>query len=280
VGPSYARFSYDATFSQLTSAIDAMGRLTRYQIDPANGNMLSMSEVAGAPGPADDVITAYTYTSQGLVDTMTDPLGRVTDYDYDLLGRLIQVTMAQGTPDEGVMQYEYDAAGNVTATVDPNGNRTQLEYDLMNRLTRVVEADPDGADPTLQSPVSSFTYDAAGNVLSSTDSRDNETTYGYDARDRVIRVTDARGKDTQFQYDREGNLLSQRDELGHETRPRYDARHRPVEMTDPDGGRTRYEYDADDIWSPLPTRRATGPGIGTTRVADWWRRSTHWVSRW
>ncbi|MGB7415983.1 MAG: RHS repeat domain-containing protein [Thermosynechococcaceae cyanobacterium] len=32
----------------------------------------------------------------------------MTDYDYDALGRLVQITAAKGTVDEAVVTFEYD----------------------------------------------------------------------------------------------------------------------------------------------------------------------------
>jgi predicted Zn finger-like uncharacterized protein len=69
-------------------------------------------------GETDDLVTTYTYTPQGLIDLITDPLGRVTDLDYDLFGRLTSVTYALGTPDEASRGFEYDLAGNTTAVID------------------------------------------------------------------------------------------------------------------------------------------------------------------
>ncbi len=47
-------YAYDATFSQVTSYTDERGRQTLYEIAPANGNALSMTEVVGANGGNDD----------------------------------------------------------------------------------------------------------------------------------------------------------------------------------------------------------------------------------
>ena len=115
-----------------------------YDINPSNGDARSITEVIGAVGGGDDLVTQVTYTSQGLVDTVIDPLGRLTDYDYDAHSRIISLVSAKGTPDQSVMRMEYDAVGNIIATVDANGNRMQFEYDPLNRLKRVIEADPDG----------------------------------------------------------------------------------------------------------------------------------------
>ncbi|MFM6911027.1 MAG: hypothetical protein ACKPKW_18105, partial [Dolichospermum sp.] len=59
------KFTYDPTFNQLTSMTDELGHQTLYQIDPNNGNLLSLTQVVGAVGGNDDLITQFTYTNNG-----------------------------------------------------------------------------------------------------------------------------------------------------------------------------------------------------------------------
>lgn len=46
---------------------------------------------------SDDLVTHCTYTLHGLIDKMTDPLLRVTDYYYGSLGRVTKAISAKGT---------------------------------------------------------------------------------------------------------------------------------------------------------------------------------------
>ena len=109
---------------------------------------------------------------------MIDPLGRVTDHDYDTYGRRVSTTYALGTVDEATVRWEYaDLSGNVTAVIDELARRTEYEYDSNNRLVKVTEADPDGAGE-LTSPVTTYEFDKRGNVLSMTDANGNTTQYG------------------------------------------------------------------------------------------------------
>ncbi len=267
-GRGRREFTYDTTFNQMTSMTDELGRQTLYELDPATGNVLKMTRVVGeldTTSGGDDLVTTYTYTSHGLVDTMTNPLGRVTDYDYDALGRLIKETFAKGTPDEAFREYEYDAVGNRTAVIDENGHRTQYEYDALNRLIRITEADPDGDASSgggggpLTSPVTEFDYDANGNLVQTTDARGNITINKYDAMDRLIQITapdpdgDAASGGgplespiTTSDYDLAGNLVATTDPNGHVTRNEYDSRNRLVKTIDPEGGVTKFRYDADN----------------------------------
>ncbi len=243
-------FAYDDRFSQLTSVKDELRHLTLYELDPANGNSVKATRVVGdldsaENGDSDDLVTTMTYGDFGLLDLHTDELGRVTDYDYDPLGRLVKITYAVGTNDEAFEEFEYDGAGNQTAVIDENGNRTEFAFDDLNRLTRIVEPDPDGDGP-LTSPVTIFTYDAAGNLETTTDAEQSTIANTYDPLDRLETTTDEQSNVTRYGYDHVGNLTSVTDPLQHETTYEYDARNRLRSTTDPDGGITTYEYDPDD----------------------------------
>ncbi|MDV3352054.1 peroxidase family protein [Leptothoe sp. LEGE 181152] len=239
-------YTYDETFSQLTSVTDELGRQTLYELDD-QGNRITATRVVGqldsaSSGPNDDVITRYTYTNSGQLDTMLDALGRETDYDYDLYGNLIQITAALGTDDEAIQQFEYDAAGNQTAVIDANGNRTEYAYDILNRIVQITEADPNGASG-VAAPITQFAYDAAGNLQRTVDARNNETAYVYDEKGRVLEWTDADGGTTRNTYDESGNLVRVVNALGQTTRYDYDSRNRRIAVTDAAGNTTRFHYD-------------------------------------
>ncbi|MFT3920970.1 MAG: hypothetical protein QM778_00390 [Myxococcales bacterium] len=89
-----------------------------------------------------DLVTSYTYTAApssigdppaGLVATMTDPLGRVTAYEYDRHSNVLSITYAVGTDDEAEVSYEYNSADEPTASIDELGRRTEYAYDDAGR---------------------------------------------------------------------------------------------------------------------------------------------------
>ncbi len=238
-------FAYDPVFSQVTTSIDEEGRMVIYDIDSANGNTLSMTQVIGIPGGGDDIVTSFTYTSHGLIDTVTDPLGRVTDMDYNAAGLLAKVTFAVGTNDEASISYEYDAAGNQTAIIDELGHRTETVYDALNRMTQIIGADPDGAGP-LTSPVTTNTYDGQGNLVKATDALNNTTQFFYDEQYRLIETIDANLNSITHQHDAAGNLIATIDRLGRRSEFVYDQRNRLIETIDAAGGRSSKYYDQDN----------------------------------
>lgn len=234
--PAATIHTYDPIFHQLTSVTDELGGTTRYVIDPANGNVLSEIRVLGTPGGGDDPTTTYTYTASGLVDTVTNPMGVVTDYDYDPLGRVIKVTEAKGEPEQGIQGLEYDAAGRVTATIDEKGRRSEFTYDPQNRVKQFKDA---------LGKMTRFEYDLVGNLTATIDALGHVTRAEYDARDRLTKIIDAQGKTTLFEHDDSGNVLSTTDPLGRVTRFQYDLRNRPIATTDPAGNTTTVTYDLD-----------------------------------
>jgi YD repeat-containing protein len=118
----------------------------------------------------DDVTTSFTYTNisggpQGLLQTMTDPLGHVTRYQYGTtpasgsFGRVTSATSAYGTAEAGTVEYQYDSAGNVTAAIDELGRETDFVYDDLDRETQMIEPSPDGVQSR---PVTQYQYNALG----------------------------------------------------------------------------------------------------------------------
>ena len=127
----------------------------------------------------------------------------------------------------------------MTAIFDELGHRTQFEYDALNRLVKITEADPDGAGP-LNSPTTTFAYDAQGNLVATTDALQNQQSFQYDALHRVTQATDQRGQSVVYQYDDSGNVISVTDRLERQTQFVYDDRNRVVERINAIGGRARW----------------------------------------
>jgi YD repeat-containing protein len=78
--------------------------------------------------------------------TVTDPLGRTTQYAYDAFGRVIrEQSPAPATGQAGPLQsFGYDPAGNLRIVVDGRRKFTEYRYDDRDRLIATLEADPDG----------------------------------------------------------------------------------------------------------------------------------------
>ncbi|MCO6455599.1 MAG: VCBS repeat-containing protein [Pirellulaceae bacterium] len=239
-GPCAQVTEWETSFSQIVRYTNGLGETILYEIDPANGNRLTQRTVVGQVDDGieqNDAVRRLTYTPRGLLETETDPLGRITRHFHDAQGRRVRTVLAEGTPDEAEQRFEYDAAGNLIAMIDENGQRDELVYDVMNQL--ILTRDPLGNE-TL------FEYDEHGNVTLVTDALGRQLRSEYDPLDRQIRVIDALGGEQRFAYDGVGNLVQQSDPLGRVMRFEYDGRNRQTRQIDAAGRSTVNRYDADD----------------------------------
>ncbi len=179
-------------------------------------------------------------------------------------GRTGQTTRSRSTttraPGEGVEprggQWPgRDGAGGDADAVRRRGQRHKDDqplgyewtYTFDNRNRKLTETRPGTGTPTLH-----WTYDAAGNVVKTTDARGNETDTTYDAANRVTKVEQpsvaiygggSQRPTTLTEYDRNGNATKVTDPNGHETVNTYDKLNRLVTTTDAESIVVRNEYD-------------------------------------
>lgn len=119
-----------------------------------------------------------------------DKAGRGTQYEYDLLQRLIKKTDANGA----VTRYSYDPRGNLITLIDPVGVTTSFEYDANGRLVQKIEATAVYANMRTQTQqsVTNYAYDAEGRVVSETHPFNSSSalksviSYKYDDLGRLI----------------------------------------------------------------------------------------------
>ncbi|MGC8634204.1 MAG: RHS repeat-associated core domain-containing protein [Candidatus Limnocylindrales bacterium] len=137
----------------------------------------------------------------------------------------------------------YDPVGRLLTRVDPRGNvaggnpaqyTTGFAYEAANDL--VATTDPLGH-------VTRTAYDPAGNRTSVTDPNGHTTTYGYDAANHLVSVADALNDVTRYAYDATNDLASRTDANGHVTSYAYDLADRLIKTTDPDGHTWTVAYD-------------------------------------
>jgi YD repeat-containing protein len=276
-GAAYT-YSYDAAHrltgiadnlgNHISYTLDVMGNRTQEQIrDAANTLVQTHSRVFNALNQlyqdigAVNQTTTYTYDNDGNVQTITDPLNRLSSNSYDALNRLITNT----DPESGVTHYGYDALDQLTSVTDPRNLVTQYTRDGLGNLDQQVS--PDTGTTT-------NTYDAAGNLLTRTDAKGQTATYTYDALNRVTgisysggtapaqtiayqydqgtngighltRITDSTGI-TNYGYDQHGRLTSEIEQAysaTYTTAYTYDAQGRLNGITYPSGRTVNYTFD-------------------------------------
>ena len=235
---------------------DANGFAVHFTYD-AEGKVLSTSRTLdGLPAN-----TTYTHSRLGGLAQVNFPGGGFVANEYSAVGRLWQVDNdlsrdVQGTgptnPISSAWQtYEYDLLGNPTSlTVTKETTRTVLGveetttenpfkrgwgYDSLGRLT----SDRNAANQA----VTSYTYDANGNVKTRTESGSRTWTYTYNTHNQLKTITDPLNQVTQYGYDDAGNVNLVIDPKGNPTDYIYDGLGNLVSQSSPDSGVTTYSYD-------------------------------------
>ncbi|HPH98642.1 MAG TPA: polymorphic toxin-type HINT domain-containing protein [Anaerolineaceae bacterium] len=235
-----SEFVYDAQ-GRIIAATNTMGVTTSYIYDDAG----RIAQTVDAYGKA----TTYAYNAAGQVVSVTDPMNQTVSYEYDGAGRLWKVRDAL---DQVVITYAYNADSTLASVTRPAAGGdyvvTYSSYDGLQRARHV--ADNAGH-------VSDVTYDAYGNLLTSTDARGVVTRYEYNDLGLLSAVvqnakTSPGGGDdpnatnvrTEYTYDKLGNLKQIRDANNHLTTFDYDSFNRLWKVTNPLGKVIEFGYDA------------------------------------
>jgi RHS repeat-associated protein len=181
---------------------------------------------------------SYAYDDAGHVIATTE-FGDVGN-DDDVIARIVYVSDDATHLTRPVSITVKDRAGNLLreriGTYDGRGNLMQLEQTL------VGGRDPDNgtAYSGAKNAVSTFTYDDAGNMTSSTDPSRFTRTFTYDptTRSYPVEVRDSFGYVTSYAYDlRRGALTETTDQNGNVMRRMYDGFGRVAKIVGP--------YDSD-----------------------------------
>jgi RHS repeat-associated protein len=258
VGSGEAGYTLTAS-DQTAYAFSGSGRLE--SITDRNGNQSTLAyDEAGRlkeiTDPSEREIT-LAYNGEGLVKSAEDPEGNVVEYTYESK-QLKTVTLPES---EGPRwQFKYDGSHRITEMVDGRGGKTTNVYDGSSRVTS--QTDPGGT--TLKFEYSAFhtrvTNEATGSVSDQWFTSNNQPfsitrgygtpdasmeSFSYNAAGQLLSVTDGNGHTTAYTYDAEGNRKSEKDAEGNETQWTYNGTHDVTSVTAPGGLTTTITRDAD-----------------------------------
>ncbi len=271
-----------------TATVDNAGRL----LQASASNLLPVNNTYNAQGLLTSVTQGadtqqrslvLAYNASGILDTLTDALGRTVQYKYDAAGRITQQTF----PDARQVAFTYDSDGNLTSLTPPGQPAHVFHYDKINQPSDYVPPPISGSgtnstvysynlDRQLKSisrpdgQAVAFTYNSGGH-LSKLTTPNGDSTYGYDATTgKLLAVTTPDNSTLSYSYN--GALLTKTAWSGTITGNvgfTYDNDFRVTALTVNDVNPIAYSYDADSLLTnagALTLSRSSQNGLlsGTT----------------
>ncbi|MEW6573563.1 MAG: RHS repeat-associated core domain-containing protein [Bacillota bacterium] len=185
-----------------------------------------------------------TYNVYGLIDRVTDPLGRSVSFSYDGSYNLTRIT----DPEGHYINYTYNSNGQVERATDEEG--IQIFYDTYDELGRVVTQD----DGITTNHLNEFHYDETtqpGTVITTVYDRNGNTkVYTHDSSYNLLSVKDQLNRTYTNTYYEDGNIKTSTNPKGITTNYGYDPRgNLTSEVRELNGtvlGSTYMSYYADD----------------------------------
>ncbi len=158
-------------------------------------------------------VAAFAYGPDGLLASITDPLGRTVAFTRDQLGRVTEETLPGGR----TFRFAYDQNGNVLGVTPPGRLAHTFAYSPRNeyvaytppaagaetavvRLAYDADRDPIRIDDP-EGGALKFQYEAGTCHLKAVDLGARQRTYTYDAAGRVITLGASQGISLAYAYD-------------------------------------------------------------------------------
>ncbi len=288
---TFEQWTYDDLYSQVITYQDRLGRGVSFQLNQ-RGNVAIRTEHEQKYADTPDRQTAFVYTQRPLaMEDMpggmivmeviaagtTDAVTTMTQYHEEgpAIGLPATVRQAFGNTDPDIastVQFHYDEQRRLAEKIDPAGHSTNFVYDALDRLYQQVDTAP-GTDDHGR-PVTTYSYDAMGNVTSVTNPRGVTTIQQYDSMNRLsasslppaggFAGTDQRPATTRYTHDGEGNLVAERDAADHTTIFAFDARNQRVAITQP-VPEIAYSPGAPDVIPAVPVTTYSYDAWGNLR---------------
>lgn len=192
----------------------------------------------------------FTYNASGQIEKVEDPVGRVVKYAYTS-GNLASVTMPGSETPRWKFGYNgfremttktngrgysttttFDTAHRATSQTDPLGRKYTLAYKETNGVDETTITKPNGEvvlEKFNEAGAPTSITRGVGTALEAT------STYAYNNALRMTSTTDPNNHTTTFTYDGRGNRLTEKDPNGNETVWTYNSANELLTETTPKG---------------------------------------------
>ena len=192
-------------------------------------------------GPGDR--TYHLSYTNGLLTSVSDPLGNTWQYVYDSDGKL----RSKSDPEGQTVSYTYDSLGRLWTATDPEGRTRSMVYDSVGKTMSRDKNDN----------YSTYHFDPAYTVKTAIQDDFSTTLYTYDARRNLTSVIARDGAATSYAYDERGNLtavttivkITAEGEIKRVTSYGYNTLNQLTSITDANEHVTRFGYTGDDLTS-------------------------------
>ena len=217
-------YTWDTNFMVMTSVTDPEGHKAEFEY---NNGLVKREKIFYSSNSYD---TAYSFTTNGLLASVTNANGHWISYSYDQYGRLKTVDPQLGP----TVTFSNNVLGFVETVTVPgaSGNRvTTLDSDELGRVRQITYPN---------STYETFSFDAIGNLTNHVDTMGRDTRYTYKPAGRlssVIReLAGGSALTNSFDYDGLFNSLRIKDAKGRDVESYVlDIQDRPVTVTNVEG---------------------------------------------
>lgn len=214
-------YSYDAHGRQyaVTDLRTAASGSTTYTYNDADQivaiTMVDPDQTDSSNGPLSAQVTRFTYDKMGRQSVITLPDGNTQHRKYDLRGQLVASWGADGYP----VEYTYDTQGRRKTLTTWKDFDQVAGKGITGKAVTTWHYDPYRGHMTSKTyddgKGTSYTYSAAGRLLTRTWQRGITTTYGYDPAGQLITVDYSDStQDITYTYDRLGRSNTTLDAAG------------------------------------------------------------------
>lgn len=275
LSPGEFEFYTNSTLHSSQALVNPVNDVSTSEIVDSRGRKIGVIQ----HGQGNDITTQFSFNAIGELQSVTDPIGEVTSYTYDLAGR----QLTESHPDRGQSALAYDKASNVISITNPattvqNGSIT-LDYNYSRVISKSM---PSGGGVNLYDitysygmpgdgkngagrlttitqggtfKVDNLKYDELGQLteeiktidVPNTGSRTFATSYIYDSFGRILRCTYPDADQVDYTYWSSGELSNVSSTVQGATQAivseiYYDGRGNISELIYGNGTNTTYEY--------------------------------------